>query len=141
MLFRSADRDDLDRTPQDDHVVILLDPFNDERRAFQFRVNPLGVQMDAFLSTAEGFEDFSWDAIWESAGRITDEGYVVEVALPFRSLRFPETSEAQTWGVILERSYPRSNRHRIRSMPTDRNNSCLLCQANKVTGFQGISPG
>lgn len=136
-----ADRDDLDRTPQDDHIVVLLDPFNDERRAFQFRVNPLGVQMDAFLSTAEGFEDFSWDAIWRSAGRITSDGYVVEIALPFRSLRFPETSDMQTWGVILERSYPRSNRHRIRSMPTDRSNTCLLCQANKVTGLQGISPG
>jgi hypothetical protein len=136
-----ADRDDLQRTIQDDHIAVLLDPFNDERRAFQFRVNPLGVQMDAFLSTAEGFEDFSWDTIWASAGRITDEGYVVEVALPFRSLRFPETSDEQTWGIILERSYPRSSRHRIRSMPTDRNNSCLLCQANKITGIQGISPG
>ncbi|HEX9691948.1 MAG TPA: DUF5916 domain-containing protein, partial [Gemmatimonadales bacterium] len=136
-----ADRDDLNRTPQDDHIVLLLDPFNDERRAFQFRVNPLGVQMDAVLSTAEGFEDFSWDAIWASAGRITAEGYVVEVAIPFRSLRFPKTTGLQTWGIIIERSYPRSNRHRVRSMPTDRSNSCLLCQANKLTGLQGISPG
>ena len=136
-----ADRDDLGRTTQDDHFVILLDPFNDERRGFQFRVNPLGVQMDAILSTAEGFEDFSWDAIWRSAGRITDDGYVVEVAIPFRSLRFPRTHGPQTWGFFAERSYPRSNRHRMRSMPTDRNNSCLLCQANKLVGFEGITPG
>ncbi len=112
-----ADRD-LDRTVQDDHIVIVLDPFNDERR-----------------------EDFSWDAIWASSGRITDVGYVVEVGIPFRSLRFPKTQAPQTWGLILSRSYPRSVRHRIRSMPTDRNNSCLLCQANKLDGFVGISPG
>ncbi len=136
-----ADRDDLRRTPQDDHIVILLDPFNDERRAFQFRVNPLGVQMDAVLSTAEGFEDFSWDAIWGSTGKITADGYVVEAAIPFKSLRFPRSQRPQTWGIIMERSYPRSNRHRIRSMPTDRNNVCLLCQANKITGLEGITPG
>lgn len=136
-----ADRDDLERTVQDDHIIVLLDPFNDERRGFQFRVNALGVQMDAFLSTAEGFEDFAWDAIWNSAGRITDEGYVVELAIPFRSLRFPEAAGPQTWGIILERSYPRSDRHRLRSMPTDRSDSCLLCQANKLSGFEGISPG
>ncbi len=136
-----ADRDDLERTTQDDHIVVLLDTFNDERRSFQFRVNPLGVQMDAVLSTAEESEDFSWDAIWASAGRITDFGYVVEMGIPFRSLRFPKTQAPQTWGVILSRSYPRSVRHRIRSMPTDRNNTCLLCQANKLYGFEGISPG
>lgn len=136
-----ADRDDLERTVQDDHIIILLDPFADQRRGFQFRVNAVGVQMDAFFSTTEGIEDFAWDAIWRSAGRITDEGYVVEVAIPFRSLRFPQSSQAQTWGVILERSYPRSSRYRIRSAPTDRSNSCLLCQANQVSGFQDISPG
>ncbi len=88
-----ADRDDLGRTPQDDHIGFLLDTFNDQRRAFQFRVNPVGVQMDAILSTSEGFEDFSWDAIWNSAGRITPDGYVVEVAIPFRSLRFGARQE------------------------------------------------
>lgn len=136
-----ADRDDLTRTVQDDHIVILLDPFNDERRGFQFRVNALGVQMDAIFSSAAGSEDFSWDAIWASAGRITETGYVVEVAIPFRSLRFPRTQGPQTWGFFFERSYPRSNRHRMRSIPTDRNNTCLLCQANKLMGLEGITPG
>ena len=72
-----ADRDDLDRVPRDDHILILIDPFNDERRAFQFRVNAVGVQMDALFATAEGIEDFSWDAIWASAGRIGEDGYTV----------------------------------------------------------------
>jgi hypothetical protein len=136
-----ADRDDIHRVAQNDHILILLDPFNDERRAFQFRVNARGVQADAVLSTAEGVEDWSWDAIWDANASRDSEGYTVEVALPFRSLRFPRTSEVQTWGVILERSYPRTVRHRMQSAPYDRNNSCALCQANKVTGFQGIAPG
>ncbi|HEU5170411.1 MAG TPA: DUF5916 domain-containing protein [Gemmatimonadales bacterium] len=136
-----ADRDDLNRIPRDDHIILLLDPFNDERRAFQFRVTALGVQGDALFSTAEAIEDFSWDAIWASAGRIGDDGYVVELAIPFRSLRFPATSGEQTWGVLLERSYPRSTRHRMQSAPRDRGNACLLCETNKVTGFAGITPG
>jgi len=136
-----ANRDDLNRLPVDDHFLILLDPFNDNRRGFQFRVNAIGVQMDALFSTAEGIEDFSWDAIWESAGRIGDDGYVVEIRIPFRSLRFPATHGEQTWGLILERSWPRATRHRMQSAPRDRNNTCVLCEANKVTGFVGITPG
>jgi hypothetical protein len=138
---RLVARDDTERLVLDDHLVVLIDPFNDQRRAFQFRVNPHGAQADAILSTAEGFEDFSWDAIWSSAGRLTDRGYDVEIAIPFRSLRFPRSAEPQTWGFLLERSWPRNLRHRMQSAPHDRNNQCQLCEANKVTGFQGISPG
>ncbi len=136
-----ADRDDLNRVPRDDHILLLIDPFNDERRGFQFRVNAVGVQMDALFATAEGIEDFSWDAIWTSAGRIGDDGYVVEIAIPFRSLRFPARRGDQTWGVLLERSWPRSARHRMQSAPRNFANACLLCETNKVTGFAGITPG
>jgi hypothetical protein len=130
---------DRDQAFQDDHLLFLLDPFNDQRRAIQFRVTPLGVQMDALF--AQGFEDFSWDTIWASAGQITDEGYVVEVAIPFKSLRFPRSAAPQTWGLTIERSYPRSSRHRISSVPRDRSNTCLLCQSGRLSGLQGIAPG
>ena len=136
-----ADRDAITTFQQDDHVGFILDTFNDERRGFQFRVNPLGVQADAVFSEMEGIEDFSWDAIWESAGRVTEEGYEVEVAIPFNQLRFPRTDGAQTWGVDVFRSYPRSVRHRIGARWTDRNRACILCQADKLTGFTGLTPG
>lgn len=135
------DRDATDTLIQDDHVVILVDTFNDERRGFQFRVNPLGVQADASFSESEGSEDFSWDAIWSSAGKITDWGYAIEIAIPFNQLRFPRTSDMQTWGFSAERSYPRNVRHRISSHRRDRNIQCLLCQVNKIIGIQGVSPG
>ena len=138
---RRFDRDNVNRLVLDDHFVFLIDPFNDQRRAFQFRVNALGAQAEAVLSTAEGYEDWSWDAIWASAGRLTDTGFEVEVAIPFKSLRFPKTDDVQTWGILLERSWPRDLRHRMGSAPRDRRNTCLLCEANKVTGFQGITPG
>jgi hypothetical protein len=136
-----ADRDAITTFQQDDHVGFILDPFNDERRGFQFRVNPLGVQADAVFSELEGIEDFSWDAIWQSAGRVTAEGYEVEVAIPFNQLRFPRTEAAQTWGFDAFRSWPRSVRHRIAARWTDRNRACGLCQADKLTGLSGMTPG
>jgi hypothetical protein len=135
------DRDATDTFIQDDHVSILIDTFNDERRGFQFRANPLGVQADANFSELEGYEDFSWDAIWNSAGKITDWGYGIEIAIPFNQLRFPRTEKPQTWGFSAERSYPRNVRYRITSNRRERNVSCLLCQFNKLTGIQGITPG
>jgi hypothetical protein len=135
------DRDSIATFVQDDHVTLMLDPFNDERRGFQFRVNPLGVQADAIFSQIEGIEDFSWDIIWESAGRITSEGYVVEIAIPLNQIRFPQSSDVQTWGFDAGRSYPRNVRHRISASPRDRNETCLLCQVDKVTGFQRLEAG
>jgi hypothetical protein len=132
---------DRDKPFTDDHLIFMIDPFNDQRRAFEFRVTALGVQMDAMFIPQEGFEDFSWDALWRSAGRITPDGYVVEVAIPFKSLRFPQSAGPQSWGIILERSYPRSVRRRIRSARVARGNTCLLCGANRLEGLQGIAPG
>ncbi len=135
------DRDAMDTFIQDDHVTLMVDTFNDERRAYQFRVNPLGVQADAVNSEMDQVEDWSWDAIWNSAGRVTPDGWVVEIAIPFRDLRFPGGGDTLTFGISAERSYPRSVRHRIASHPTDRSRSCMFCQFNKVTGFSDLASG
>jgi hypothetical protein len=135
------DRDAMDKFIQDDHVSLIIDPFNDERRGFQFRINPLGVQADANFSELEGYEDFSWDAIWASAGKITEWGWAFEIAIPFNQLRFPSGEGVQTWGFSAERSYPRNVRHRMTSHRRDRGLSCILCQMNKITGFQGMKTG
>lgn len=135
------DRDVIDTFVQDDHVSVWLDTFNDQRRAFEFRVNPLGVQADAVFSEQDGFEDFSWNAIWSSAGKITASGYNVEIAIPFHQLRFKRSPGKQAWGFSAERSWPRQDRHRMESHPRDRNSNCLLCIINKISGLEAITPG
>ncbi|RPJ83830.1 MAG: hypothetical protein EHM13_06505, partial [Acidobacteria bacterium] len=135
------DRDDTDTLIQDDHVGLMIDTFNDERRAFQFRINPLGVQADAVFSEQDGVEDFSWDMIWSTSTRITGEGYLVEIALPLKQLRFQAGAAVQTWGFEAFRSWPRNVRHRLSSQPRDRDKGCLLCQENKITGLQGLTQG
>jgi hypothetical protein len=135
------DRDAIQTFVQDDHVVLMIDTFNDSRRAFQFRVNPLGVQADALFSQNEGIEDFSFDMIWASAGRITADGYTIEMAIPLSQIRFPRSSGPQTWGFDVGRSYPRSVRHRISAARRERGNTCTLCAVDKVTGFADLKPG
>ncbi|HEY7214423.1 MAG TPA: DUF5916 domain-containing protein [Thermoanaerobaculia bacterium] len=132
---------DRDKAFDDDFVGIVLDTFNDERRAFEFFVNPLGVQMDMFMDDVAGNEDDTWDAIWTSAGKINADGYAVEIAIPWSSLRFQRTEGDQTWGFDALRFYPRSQRARISSHPLDRNVSCYLCQESKMSGFSGVTPG
>ncbi len=134
-----------------DRITLTLDPFNDQRRAFQFGVSALGVQSDAVLSQGGSGNpnqgpsaipiDPSWDAIWTSAGSITESGFVVEASIPFRSLRFPNGSDGQAWGVYLTRWWPRSANVEVRSATWDRDDSCVLCQANVVTGIRGGAPG
>ncbi len=130
---------DRDHVPSsNDWIALILDTFNDERRSFDVLVNPAGVQED-FIETATG--GGSWDAIWDSAGRITEWGYVVELAVPFKQLRFQRSDGPQIWGLDIVRSYPREHRYHIGAFPRDRGNNCYLCQAVKISGFEGVLPG
>jgi len=143
-----TDRDNIDGQ---DRVVFTLDPFNDGRRAFEFGISALGVQSDAVFNQqgssqdgggfGGGQRDASWDAIWNSSGRVGAGGFVVEAAIPFKSLRFPNAEGVQSWGFFVSRQWPRSEAVETRSMTLDRSNACELCQANVLTGLRDIAPG
>lgn len=135
---RFRDHDDLQG---DDQVGVTLDTFNDERRAYEFMVNPLGAQMDGVFDDVQRDMDHAWDAIWESAGRLTDTGYEVEIAIPFNQIRFQSTQQPQTWGIDLTRTWPRSDRVRIGLFPRERGANSYLAQEEKILGFAGVSPG
>ena len=134
-----AHLNDRDSAWSDDWVGVVLDTFNDERRSLNFQCNPLGVQMDSI--EWDGGDDHGWDAIWHSAGKVTDWGYAVEMAIPFSSLRFQRSNDVQTWGIHAERNYPRNHVYRFSLAPVDRDNNCYLCQAYKLVGFAGATPG
>jgi hypothetical protein len=90
----------------DDNVVVLLDPFQDRRRGLLFQVNPIGVQADAAYTDANG-SDYSFDQVWDSEARVTRQGWMALISIPFRSLRFRPTGG--DWGVVLERNLPRNS--------------------------------
>ncbi len=129
---------DRDQSWHDDQVSIMIDTFNDQRRAYQFFVNPLGVQSDSVIDEVNGKEDISWNAIWDSAGHITEHGYSVEMAIPLRILRFDESLPHQTWGVELIRFYPRDNRYRFSNVVRAKGAPCGLCELNKMAGLPEV---
>jgi hypothetical protein len=132
---------DRDKAYNDDFVGIVLDTYNDERRAFEFFSNPLGVQMDLTNDDVNQHEDDSWNAIWDSAGQITDSGYVVEMEIPLNQLRFPHIDGNQVWGYDLLRFYPRDKRYRFSNNVLDRDLNCYLCQFQKIEGLKDVTPG
>jgi hypothetical protein len=77
---------------EDDWVIVLLDTFNEKRRAFGFLLNPLGIQMGCIRMEGGGNDnmDFSWDTVFSCGGRMDEQGYVVEMSIPFKSIRFPD---------------------------------------------------
>src|SRR5687767_2904871 len=132
---------DRDSAFNDDFVGVVLDTFNDQRRAFEFFVNPFGVQMDLINDDVNRNESSSWNAIWDSAGEINERGYTAEIAIPFSQLRFPRVDGEQTWGIDVLRFRPRAQRARISNNAQDRNRNCYLCQFGKFTGFANAEPG
>ena len=139
-----ADRDNLGN---EDRITIYLDTFNDKRRAYFFVVNPLGSQGDGVRTEGAasagnmfgGNVDWNPDFRFESKGQVTDSGYVVEVRIPFKSLRFP-TGEPQTWGVNIVRNVQATG---FEDTWTDarRATASFLSEAGTLTGIRDIERG
>jgi hypothetical protein len=132
----------------DDSAEIMIDTFNDARRGYTFAANPLGIQWDALWTEGSigsgrpadfsGFDD-SFDTVWRSEGRLTGQGYIVLMAIPFKSLRFSNADEQQ-WRIILNRSIPRTNENLFWPRITNRIQG-RFNQAAIVSGLHQISPG
>ncbi|HSB28740.1 MAG TPA: DUF5916 domain-containing protein [Pyrinomonadaceae bacterium] len=126
-----------DQIWDDDYVGILFDTFNDQRRAYEFDFNPLGVQADGIWTEGQG-EDFSLDLVMESKGMVTNDGYTIEVAIPFKSLRYVAGKD-KLWGVHFWRRTKRLNNSLDMWIPMDRDKNSWLAQAGHLTGLEGIS--
>ena len=134
---------DRDAAFNDDWVGLFLDTFSDHRRGYELVSNPLGVQGDLIRdeTNSNNQEDPSWDGLWSSAGRITAEGYDVEMRIPFSTLRFPRGGGEQRWGISLFRSWPRDKRHQLTSHRVPRESNCFECEWGRYTGLAGAQQG
>lgn len=138
---------DRDRIEGEDRVRLYLDTFNDRRRANFFGVNGLGVQEDGLRSETGtsagslfgGQDDLNVDFLWDSKGRRTDQGYEVEVRVPFKSLQYGGAGP-QSWGFNAVRYVKRSG---YEDTWTDvrRANSSFLAQEGTLTGLEGMQRG
>lgn len=125
----------------DDWVELTLDTYHDQRRGYVFLCNPFGVQSDAIWNEDSNLgPDFTFDTLWRSHGKLTGNGYVVLMEIPFKSLRF-SPRDLQTWGITLLRTIPHASNEwgywpRVSSRIQGR-----LTQAATITDLAGISPG
>ncbi len=94
-----------DQITNSDLVSIYLDPYHDRSTGYNFRVNPVGVQEDAYLyndGNDDGERDADWDAVWEAETYSDADGWYTEVRIPFSSIRY-RPADSMTWGLQLYR--------------------------------------
>lgn len=130
-----------DNVIDDDWVLVFLDTYNEKRRAFTFIINPLGIQLDGMRIEEGGNDDIdgSWDTVFQSEGRVDEEGYTVEMAIPFKSIRFPDEEE-KVWGVTLARTVARTGE--IIIWPEmSRDKPGLLTQAQEMMIYGEVEKG
>jgi len=156
-----ANRIDRDQSFEDDNVSVYFDTFLDQQRAYRFSVNGYGVQGDAVVNSrgfsrggrgrrrtgSSGFSrgaiptgDSSWDALFESGGQIVDDGYTAEMAIPFKSLRYPrrERDVEHRWGFQIVREIQGKNEFQVWA-PVTRNISGFLTQVGLLEGMRNLS--
>ena len=121
----------------DDFAGLYLDTFGDGHHAYEFMVNPRGVQMDAMRTEGQP-EDFTWDGRWSSIGRIVEDGYVVQAKIPLTNLMY-SSKPIQDWRFLLIRVWPREQgKVELMNFKMDYNNPCLICQFAKLEGVEGV---
>lgn len=120
-----------------DFFLVVFDSYNDRATGYEFMVTAAGVQFDAIATPSN--EDPSWDAVWSSAARITDEGWVAEMEIPYSQLRFTEGETS--WGVNFVREIQR-NGEKAMWAPISRElaNRGFVEFSGRLTGLEGISP-
>ncbi len=122
----------------DDVVGLFLDTYHDRQRAYEFFLNPFGIQADGIINEGQN-DDFSFDTLWYSEGHLTPTGFAALFAIPFKSLRFSPDG-VQTWGFGLGRFIPDNNESSFFPFITQKRDG-FAPQLASLTGLEGISPG
>ena len=155
-----ANRVDRDQAIDDDNIAIYFDTFLDQQRAYRFSVNGYGVQGDAIVNS-RGWSrggrrrrtgsyswsgsriptgDSSWDALFSSGGRLVDDGFTAEMAIPFKSLRYPQRDRdlPHRWGFQIVREVRGKDENQVWA-PITRNVSGFLTQVGVLEGMTNLS--
>ncbi|WP_225036286.1 DUF5916 domain-containing protein [Winogradskyella sp. SM1960] len=126
-----------DNFGQTDYFILVLNPNNDAQNDTAFYVFSSGQQADALQNPTLG-EDFGWNAVWDSAVKIMDDGWIVEMKIPYRTLRFSDQDEP-TWGVQFHREFRRS-RARFTWNPVDPTQGYSGLYHAEVKGLKDVKP-
>ena len=132
VMMRLSGRDRIGIT---DWFGITIDPYQSGRNGFEFIVTAAGVQFDAIVANEE--EDENWHAVWHSATKVTEKGWVAEMSIPYSAFRFPKAEE-HVWSVQFLRLVGRT-REKSFWNPIDPLKEGWLRQCGVLTGINGIN--
>ena len=141
-----ANRVDRDQFWRDDWIAVMFDPFLDQQRAYRFSVNAYGIQGDAIIRGGRsmrgppgGGGDYSWDALFETGGAIVRDGWTAEMAIPFKSLRYPSRGAGEhRWGFQITRTLQTKDETLVWA-PMTRAVAGVLTQMGTLGGLRGLS--
>jgi len=142
--LRRANRSDRDRTDEDDTVTVFLEPFLDYIRGYSFSVNGYGVQRDSMIVVQNAQSDAggntSFNALYYSGGQLVEDGWTAEMAIPFKSLRYPGrgAGEVHRWGFQVRRTIRSKDESAVWS-PVSRADPNFLGQIGLLTGMTDFS--
>ena len=129
---------DRDKIYDDDNIGILIDTYNDHKQAYEIFLNPYGIQGDGIWT--RNSEEMNFDMLYDSEAKIYSDRWVIEIAIPFKSLRFPEKDE-QEWSIHVIRTRPRESRMQMSWANISRDNSELMTQAGILKGLMKLKKG
>ncbi len=127
----------------DDYFEFILDTYHDQRSGYYFITNPYGSKREAKLANEGQSYNPSWDGVWICKSQITEEGWFLEIAVPLKTLRFPEGKDT-VWGINFSRMIRRKNEHVFWELiPRDMGHAGLfrLSEAGTLQGLTGIKMG
>lgn len=132
-----------DQRNEADWFEVSIDSYLDRQTARTFAVNAAGVQRDGIVRSGSADQrafNASWDAIWRSAVRVTDQGWMVELRIPYDMLRFSEADQ-QTWGIQFRRRIPRTSEVlEWPLVPRSERQASLVAEYGRLVGLQGLDP-
>ncbi|MDH4218056.1 MAG: carbohydrate binding family 9 domain-containing protein [Candidatus Aminicenantes bacterium] len=123
---------------ESDWFIFAVDPYYDRRTGYQFAVNPAGSIVDWTLYNDE-WDDDTWDGVWASKALINQEGWAVEIRIPYNQLRFPKKDE-YIWGVNFKRVIKRKN-ERVGFVWVPKEDSGYVSRFARLEGIRNIHPG
>ena len=142
-----ANRVDRDRASRDDLMTIYLDTFLDQQRSYDFDVNAYAVQGDGIIDASRRrggsipVADRSWDTLFYTGAEIVDDGYIAEMAIPFKSLRYPQRGDGvpHRWGFQIVREVKQKSEENIVWAPMSRDVDSFLSQFGVMEGMTNLS--
>ncbi len=128
-----------DSDTDSDEFILSIDPYNDKRSGYLFKVNPANSILDGALYNDSNRDD-SWDGVWESAVKIDSKGWTVEIKIPFNQLNFKSDKKEMIWGINFERVIKRKN-EKVSFIWIPRSDTGFVSHFAKLIGLRDIKPG